>query len=63
VAGVAEHYAPSDLVGSTVVIVANLEPATLMGIESNGMVLAASHEGKLSLLTLDKELPSGSKVS
>ncbi len=63
VAGVAEHYAPSDLVGRTVVIVANLEPATLMGIESNGMVLAASHEGKLSLLTLDKDLPSGSKVS
>ncbi len=63
VAGVAEHYAPTDLLGRTVVIVANLEPATLMGIESNGMVLAASHEGKLSLLTLDKELPSGSKVS
>jgi len=63
VAGVAEHYAPSDLVGRTVVIVANLEPATLMGIESNGMVLAASDGGKLSLLTLDKELPSGSKVS
>src|SRR2546426_1721505 len=63
VAGVAEHYAPPDLVGRTVVIVANLEPATLMGIESNGMVLAASHEDKLSLLTLDKELPSGAKVT
>jgi methionyl-tRNA synthetase len=33
-----------------------------MGVESNGMVLAASHEGQLALLTLDKELPSGSKV-
>jgi len=63
VAGVAEHYAPADLVGRKVVIVANLAPATLMGIESNGMVLAASHEGKLALLTLDKELPSGSKIS
>jgi methionyl-tRNA synthetase len=62
VAGVAEHYAPADLVGRKVVIVANLAPATLMGIESNGMVLAASHEDRLSLLTLDKELPSGSKV-
>jgi methionyl-tRNA synthetase len=62
VAGVAEHYAPADLVGRKVVIVANLAPATLMGIESNGMVLAASHEGALALLTLDKELPSGSKV-
>jgi methionyl-tRNA synthetase len=63
VAGIAEHYAPADLVGRKVVIVANLAPATLMGVESNGMVLAASHEGKLALLTLDKELPSGSKVT
>jgi methionyl-tRNA synthetase len=62
VAGIAEHYAPADLVGRNVVIVANLAPATLMGVESNGMVLAASHEGRLALLTLDKELPSGSKV-
>jgi len=62
VAGVAEQYAPSELVGRKVVIVANLEPATLMGIESNGMVLAASHEGAVSLLTLDKDVPSGSKV-
>ena len=62
VAGVAEHYAPADLVGRKVVIVANLAPATLMGIESNGMVLAASHEGALALVALDKELPSGAKV-
>ncbi|MGH7416458.1 MAG: methionine--tRNA ligase subunit beta, partial [Candidatus Rokuibacteriota bacterium] len=62
VAGVAEHYEPGALVGRKVVIVANLEPATLMGVESNGMVLAASHEGTLSLLTLDKDVPSGAKV-
>jgi methionyl-tRNA synthetase len=62
VAGVAEQYEPADLVGRQVIIVANLAPVTLMGIESNGMVLAASHEGKVALLTLDKELPSGSKV-
>jgi methionyl-tRNA synthetase len=55
VAGVAEAYDPADLV-------ANLLPATLMGIESNGMVLAASHGSTVSLLTLDKDLPSGSKV-
>ena len=42
VAGIAEHYAPADLVGKKVVVVANLEPATLMGIESQGMVLAGS---------------------
>jgi methionyl-tRNA synthetase len=62
VAGVAEHYEPAALIGRKVVIVANLEPATLMGVESNGMVLAASHEGTVSLLTLDKDVPSGSKV-
>jgi methionyl-tRNA synthetase len=62
VAGVAEHYEPGALVGRKVVIVANLEPATLMGVESNGMVLAASHEGTVSLLTLDKDVPSGAKV-
>jgi methionyl-tRNA synthetase len=62
VAGVAEHYESGDLVGRKVVIVANLQPATLMGVESNGMVLAAEHDGTLSLLTLDKDLPSGAKV-
>jgi methionyl-tRNA synthetase len=62
VAGVAEHYEPGELVGRKIVIVANLEPATLMGVESNGMVLAASHGGTVSLLTLDKDVPSGAKV-
>ncbi|MGH7335197.1 MAG: methionine--tRNA ligase [Candidatus Rokuibacteriota bacterium] len=61
-AGIAEHYAPADLVGRTVVMVANLQPATLMGIESNGMVLAGSGGGGLALVTLDRELPPGSKV-
>jgi methionyl-tRNA synthetase len=63
VAGIAEHYAPADLVGKKVVIVANLEAAKLMGVESNGMVLAASAGGKLAVLTLDRELPPGAKVS
>ncbi len=62
VASVAEQYDPATLVGRKVVIVANLQPATLMGIESNGMVLAATHGGTVSLLTLDKDVPSGSKV-
>jgi methionyl-tRNA synthetase len=62
VAGLAEHYAPADLVGKKVVVVANLEPAKLMGVESNGMVLAASAEGKLAVLTLDRDVPPGSKV-
>ena len=63
VAGIAEHYAPAEIVGKKVVIVANLEAAKLMGVESNGMVLAASAGGKLSVLTLDRDLPPGAKVS
>jgi methionyl-tRNA synthetase len=45
VAGIAEAYEPDALVGKSVVVVANLQPAKLMGIESNGMVLAASPDG------------------
>ena len=63
VAGIAEHYTPAELVGKKVVVVANLEPAKLMGVESNGMVLAASSAGKLAVLTPDRDLPPGSKIS
>jgi methionyl-tRNA synthetase len=64
VAGIAQHYAPADLVGKKVVIVANLEPATLMGVQSQGMVLAGSTDGDgaLAVLTLDRDLPPGAKV-
>ncbi|MBI4269324.1 MAG: methionine--tRNA ligase [Candidatus Rokubacteria bacterium] len=62
VAGIAEHYAAADLVGKKVVVVANLAPATLMGVESNGMLLAGSADGKLAVLTLDRDLPPGAKV-
>jgi methionyl-tRNA synthetase len=63
VAGIAEHYAPADLVGKKVVVVANLEPAKLMGVQSQGMLLAGSADGTLGVLTLDRELPPGAKVS
>jgi methionyl-tRNA synthetase len=64
VAGIAQHYAPADLVGKKVVIVANLEPAKLMGIPSQGMVLAGSTEddGALAVLVLDRDLPPGARV-
>jgi methionyl-tRNA synthetase len=63
VAGIAEAYEPETLVGRTVVIVFNLQPATLMGVESNGMVLAASPEGgKPMLLSFDTPPPPGSRV-
>jgi methionyl-tRNA synthetase len=63
VAGIAEHYAPADLVGKKVVIVANLEPAKLMGIESRGMLLAGTVGDRLAVLTLDRDLPPGAKVT
>lgn len=63
VAGIAEAYDPTALVGRSVVIVANLKPAKLMGIESNGMVLAASPEGGLpALLGFENPPPPGSRV-
>jgi len=63
VAGIAEAYAPESLTGRTVVIVANLKPAKLMGVESNGMVLAASAEGGLPmLLSVDGDAVPGTRV-
>ena len=63
VAGIAEAYEPDALVGKTVAIVFNLKPAKLMGIESNGMVLAASPEGgKPTLVTFDDPPAPGSRV-
>jgi len=63
VAGIAEHYAPADLAGKLVIVVANLKPATIRGIESRGMVLAAKKGKVLRLLTVDGELASGARVS
>jgi methionyl-tRNA synthetase len=62
VAGIGTKYTPEELVGRKVVIVANLQPARLMGIESNGMVLAASVDGEPSLLAVDPAVPPGTKV-
>jgi len=63
VAGIAEAYEPETLVGRTIVIVANLKPAKLMGIESNGMVLAASgDDGKPMLLSVDGAAEAGTRI-
>jgi len=63
VAGIAEAYQPEQLVGRTIVVVANLQPAKLMGIESNGMVLAGSPDGgKPILVAFDQDVPPGSRV-
>ena len=63
VAGIAEAYEPETLVGRSVAIVFNLKPAKLMGVESNGMVLAASPEGgKPTLLGFDEAPAPGTRV-
>lgn len=60
VSGIAQYYQPEELIGKHVIFVANLAPAKLMGIESQGMVLAASKDGKLTVPFVD--MPAGSKV-
>jgi methionyl-tRNA synthetase len=62
VAGIAQTHAPEDLVGKTVVVVANLEPAKLMGVESNGMILAGSVDGRAVLCGFEREVAPGTKV-
>jgi len=65
VSGIAQYYTPEEMVGKVLVLVANLKPAKIRGIESQGMILAASDKesGKLVLVTVDGEIPTGSKVS
>ena len=61
VAGIAEHYKPEALVGKQVIVVANLEPATIRGVESHGMILAGSGDS-IVLATLETEMPLGTQV-
>lgn len=63
VAGIAHHYSPEELVGLKVIVVANLKPAKLMGIESHGMILAAKAGDTLTLLTVHKDMTPGAKIS
>lgn len=66
VSGIAQFYEPDELVGKRIVIVANLKPARIRGVDSRGMLLAAGGRGEgetLGLLTLDKEIPPGTRVS
>lgn len=62
VAGIAEHYAPEALVGREIVVLTNLEPRVLKGVESQGMLLAADVNGEPVLLSPDREVPPGSIV-
>jgi methionyl-tRNA synthetase len=62
VAGIAEHYGPDELVGKQVILVVNLQPAKIRGIESQGMVLAAAGEKDVILATFDEDVPPGTRV-
>ena len=62
VAGIRKHYEKNELIGKKIIIVNNLEPVKLRGEESNGMLLAASDEDNVVLLTVDKDIESGSKI-
>jgi tRNA-binding protein len=62
-AGIRNHYTPEELIGKQIIVVANLETAKLRGLESQGMLLAASDEGRVIILTPDKPVQPGSQVS
>jgi methionyl-tRNA synthetase len=62
VAGIRAAYAPEDLVGQQIVVVANLKPARLRGVESRGMLLAASDDGGLALVAPSREIAPGARV-
>ena len=62
VAGIAEHYQPESLIGKEFPFVTNLEPRTLRGVESQGMILATSVDGKPVLMSPTEEVPPGSVI-
>ncbi|MBD3234576.1 MAG: methionine--tRNA ligase [candidate division Zixibacteria bacterium] len=62
IAGIAEYYKPEELVGKKIVVLTNLKPAKIRGVESNGMLLAASKKNQLTLVTVDDDIPNGSSI-
>ena len=62
VAGIAQAYEPESLVGKLIIVVANLEPARIRGVESQGMLLAANLDGRPILATFDEDVAPGTPV-
>ncbi len=62
VSSISEYYKPEDLIGKNLIIINNLKPAKFMGIESQGMLLAAEDDSGVSLLTTDKDMKPGTRV-
>lgn len=63
VTGLVEYYKADEIKGKTICVVCNLKPAKIFGNESNGMLLTAEKDGKLALLTTERDVPEGSRVS
>jgi methionyl-tRNA synthetase len=63
VAGIKAFYPASSMIGRSVIVLCNLQPVTLRGVQSHGMILAASSEGRIVILVPEQQLPPGSKVS
>jgi methionyl-tRNA synthetase len=62
VAGIAQDYPPEELRGKQIIVVTNLEPVTIRGVQSQGMLLAAMSQGRVILATMDAETEPGSKI-
>ncbi|MGR3173572.1 MAG: methionine--tRNA ligase subunit beta [Candidatus Scalindua sp.] len=62
VAGIKNHYSAEELIGRKIIVVNNLAPAVLRGVESQGMLLAAKDDDKVILLTTEKDVKPGSRV-
>jgi len=60
--GGAQYYKPEDIIGKTVIVIANLEPKTMAGVESNAMLLAADVDDKPFWLTVNEDVPLGSPI-
>lgn len=63
VAGIKQHYPADELIGKRIVVIKNLAPATIRGVESNGMVLAARDAARLSLIVPEQDVATGSAIS
>ena len=63
VSGISQHYTPEELIGKSIILVSNLKPVKLCGVESNGMILAATcPENKVKVIFADDEIPAGSEI-
>ncbi len=63
VTGLVEYYKAEEIMGKAICVICNLKPAKIFGVDSNGMLLTAEGDGKLALLTTEREVPNGARIS